>query len=77
MKKRCRNCKYWSATNKEVYGSCANEHFIYHSDVTPFQYKKEIGLNSFVYWDSESYGADFSPGPEFSCIHWEEREEIK
>lgn len=68
----CKNCKHWRQihyhleNNPRNYGTCDCEAFVYtgDGDTTP-----DNGLG---YWDTESFHAEFTTGPNFGCIHWEE-----
>jgi len=71
MKKICKNCKFWEEVNKrgDLYWKCDSDKFVYNQ----FQDFEGLPLDGFVYFDYEEYSAGFKTGPEFGCIHWNEK----
>lgn len=62
---RCKDCKYFTRSEKGMNNFCHNPKFVY-QDV-----KEDDQL---AYWDYESYSAGFYVGENFGCIHFEAKE---
>jgi hypothetical protein len=61
--KRCRTCKYYNAD------ACSNAKFVYLWEGNV----KDVPSDGLGYWDFEGYDADFCVGPDFGCVHHDER----
>ena len=80
----CRTCKHWSIgpdkfrdrspfwKAKRIHGECSCKKFVYGGDNAPKESKDRV--DTLEYCDSEEYFAQFSTGPEFGCIHHQERD---
>jgi hypothetical protein len=62
---RCVSCRHWTrhAHNGAHSGKCQSSAFSYGAQTTAHD-----GL---AYWDDEEYGASFSTGENFGCVHWD------
>lgn len=74
MDKTCKTCKWWMLSTfsdfmRSIgYGDCYSEKFI-----RDYWVLKEELINDGV-WVEDLEGRAFSPGPDFGCIHHEEKE---
>jgi hypothetical protein len=81
-RQRCEKCKHWQKgewARKPVWagygpaelGDCSCSKIVYADPVTASN--REDAESGLFYFDSEGYGAGFLTGPEFCCIHFQER----
>ncbi len=72
VEKKCKTCKFWGwpEDSKDKYNQCLCDKLTYMSDVGEFP--PIDGLATYHEWDDRVF-----TGPEFGCIHWEERPEDK
>ncbi len=68
VKKCCKTCKFWGfpEESEDKYNQCFCDKLTYMSDVGEFP--PIDGLATYHEWDDRVF-----TGPEFGCIHWEER----
>jgi hypothetical protein len=75
MLERCKNCKYWTRTEKEehnsgLYGDCNSSKFEYEIDRESL-----VDGDKLLYQDYEGFSAGFVTGEEFGCIHFKEAQD--
>ena len=56
-------------TYHKGYGECSNPEFFYTGD----GYPDDCSQAGLAYGDYEGYSAHFETGPEFGCVHFEEK----
>jgi len=67
-RQRCEKCKHWTRQDMAYEaGDCGSGKFIYIINETP---RPRDGL---FYLDADGYNAWVITGPDFGCIHFEER----
>ena len=83
----CQTCRWWSIANKTVFNAAGDEVILPFKrcqsplivDVSRDGFVHEKGIarsvptNGAVYSDCEGHSASFYTGPDFGCIHHEEK----
>ena len=68
----CKDCKYWSKRHvTDINGGCSNDKFVYNDGMVSLQ-MQEFN-DCLVYGDTEMYNAWFQTGPNFGCVHFEDK----
>jgi hypothetical protein len=68
----CKNCKFWEKPANGNYGECMSEKLDYDSSIG-YSDKHIKEMDKLLYFDMEHYSASFKTGPEFGCIHFQEK----
>lgn len=68
---KCKDCKFWTENKEDGFGTCSSGKFEYNNCYRLI----DADTDKLIYKDGDGYNAEPSTGPDFGCIHFQNKEQ--